>query len=81
MLLRHLGPGLGNILYHLKQRLVAFAEVGHFNGPIIHFGIDIHGVFTIPRWIELVVPFALQVGRMASRTATRNEQVACELYI
>ena len=62
-----------------EQRLVAFAERGRFGRPVVHLGVDVAGVLAVPRRTQLVVPDALQVGRLAARAAGADQQVAAVL--
>ena len=71
----------GQFFDGFKKGLLAFGEVGHFGGPIVHLGIDVDGVCAVPGWRQLVVPNALQVKWLASGTGTRNHQVAAILKI
>ena len=51
--LRHHGLDL------VDQRPHAFAEVGRFNRPIIHFEVDVRGVLAAPNRVRVLVPDAL----------------------
>ena len=67
------------ILYQLEQWLVSFCQVGHFGRPIVHFRIDVDGIFTVPRCIQPMVPNTLQIGRLSSRLGRRNQQITTVL--
>ena len=60
---------------------MAFGQVADLGGPIIHLGIDIDGPFAVPRWLERVVPNALEIGWLVAGTRTRNKQIAAELEV
>ncbi len=52
-----------------------FSKVCFLRRPVVHFGIDIDGVFAIPGRKQLIVPDALQVGRLAAGLRRRYQQV------
>nr|GFD48564.1 hypothetical protein [Tanacetum cinerariifolium] len=54
---------------------------GDFGGPVVHFGVDVHRVLAVPGALELVVPDALQVGRLPARLRRADEQIAPVLEI
>ena len=58
------------------QRLGAVAQVAALHRPVVHLDVDVRGPVTAPRRRHLVVPDALQVGRLRSRSRARNEHVA-----
>src|SRR5204862_7663431 len=49
----------GHIFHHLNKRLMKFREICFFSRPIIHFRVDVNGVFTIPWLIDLIIPYSL----------------------
>ena len=63
--LRRLGARFAQVTNHREERLCSLAEVADLGGPIVHLGVDVDGVFAVPRSILLVVPDALQVGRLS----------------
>ncbi len=60
---------------------MTLGEVGHFGGPVIHFGVDVHCVLAVPGRSEAFVPQSLQVRGLAARAAAGNEQVAAKLKV
>ena len=70
------GSRLTQITNHGEQRTGGFGEIRHLGWPVVHLGIDVDGVFRIPRGIHLVVPYALQVGSLTSLLGRRNKQIA-----
>jgi len=64
--------GHGKLLDHGDERLDAFAEVGFFRRPIVHFGIDVDGVFAAPRRVHAVIPQPLLVGGLECLLKTRT---------
>ena len=60
--LRRLGARFAQVTNHREERLGCLTEVADLGRPIIHLGVDVDGVFAVPRGILLVVPDALQVG-------------------
>ena len=48
--------------YQTEQGFVQFAQIGDFRGPIVHFEVDVAGVFAVPGGEELVVPDSLKIG-------------------
>ena len=67
---------LDQFSHHAQQGFVAFAEVGHFGGPIVHLGVDVDGVLRLPGWGHGVVPDALQVGGLRAGAGGGDQQVA-----
>ena len=52
---------------HREQRLLCLCQVTHIGGPVVHLGINVDGVFRVPWGIHLIVPYALQIGRLTAR--------------
>src|SRR5262245_49500877 len=65
----------------VEERLMQFRKIADFGRPVVHLGIDINRVFTIPWRRELIIPDALQGGRHAARAAARHQQVSAVLKI
>ena len=59
-----LGSGYAHILHHINERQVALGQVAHLCRPVVHFHVDVGGVFGVPcRILACVgIPDALQVG-------------------
>ena len=55
------------------------ARLRDLGRPVVHLGVDVDGVLAVPGRLELVVPDALQVGRLAAGAARRDQQVAAVL--
>ncbi len=62
----HARPRGDQLLRHAEQRLVALGQVGRLGGPVVHLGVDVQRVVRTPRWPNVVVPDALQVGGLRS---------------
>ena len=77
------GPraGHGKVFHHRNEWLHAFAEVARFRRPVVHFGVDVDGVFALPRWIHAFIPQPLQVGRLGAGTRRTDQQIAAILEI
>ena len=56
----------GQVFQHGEQRLVHLTQVSHFGQPVVHLGIDIDGIFAVPRGIRTAIPDALQIGRLST---------------
>ena len=65
----------------VEEGFVALGEVGDFGRPVIHFRVDVDGVFGTPCWLEVLVPDALEIRGEATGAAARDEQVAPEVKI
>ena len=52
------------------------ARLADLRRPVVHLGVDVDGVVRAPRRPHLVVPDALQVGRLRAGPARRDQQVA-----
>ena len=77
---RHLRALLGEPVQQVEQRLVALAEPGRLGAPVVHLGVDVDGVVRRPRWPQVLVPDALEVGgRSGARPGRGRQQVAAEL--
>src|SRR5689334_81951 len=53
---------LRHVSHHLKERLCQICQVSFFCRPVIHFRININGVFAIPGWRHLIIPYTLQIS-------------------
>src|SRR5436190_4363306 len=62
----------GHVLYHLNEWFMQFGKIGFFCWPIIHFCIDVDGVFAIPWRIDFIVPNSLEVCSLATWLGRRN---------
>ena len=70
----------GSWLSHqIKERQVAFGQVGDLGRPVIHLHVDVRVIIGMPRRIVVVVPEALQIRRQAAGTRTGNQQVTTVL--
>ena len=79
MFLRGDAAGFAEFFEGFEERIVALGEIGALGGPVVHLGVDVAGVFGIPRRIEGIVPDALQVGGLAACAGRADEQVAAVL--
>ena len=70
------GSRLTQITNQREQRTCRFCEIRHLSRPVVHLGIDVNGVFRIPRGIHLVVPNALQIGSLTTLLGRRDKQIA-----
>jgi len=50
-------------------------QVAHFGGPVVHLGVDVDCVLAIPGRFEVLIPKALQIGGLRSRTADRDQKI------
>ena len=57
---------LAHLSYQAEERLVEFGKIADLRGPIVHLEVDVAGVFAVPRGEHLVIPDALQVGRLTT---------------
>ena len=76
-----LTPRNAQVADQVDQRAVQLGQVGRFGGPVIHFGIDVDRVFAVPGRKRLVVPDALQRGRLSSGLRRTDQQVAAKLEV
>ena len=80
----HIGGGLhsrlAQVAGHREQRLLRLGQVANEGGPVVHLGVDIDGVFRVPRGIDLRVPYTLQVGGLAAGLRRGDEQVTAVLH-
>ena len=65
----------------VEQRLFALAEVGLACRPVVHLQIDVGVIVDTPRSVNIVVPYALQVGWHIARTRRSDEQIAAKLIV
>ena len=54
---------------------MTFRKVGHLGWPVVHLGIDVDGVFTVPRGIHTTIPHALQVSSLTSWLRRGDKQI------
>ena len=73
------GAGFGEVFDEFEEGRGAFGEVADFGGPVVHFEVDVGGVFAAPGRQDGFVPDALEVGRLAAGAAAGGEEVAAEL--
>ena len=45
-----------------NRGFVQFAQVGDFRGPIVHFQVNVTGIFAVPGGEKLIVPDSLKIG-------------------
>src|SRR6186713_3367599 len=62
----------GHIFYHLNKWFMQFCKICFFCRPVIHFSVDVNGVFAIPWWIDLIIPYSLEVGSLSAWLRRRN---------
>ena len=73
---------LGHHALHLvDQRNGALGKVGGFSHPVIHLQVDVGRVLTSPDRVRILVPNALQIGRLSARAGRGDEQITSELVI
>src|SRR5678815_2525300 len=58
--------GNRHVPYHLNEWSMQFCKVGFFCRPVIHFCIDVDGVFAIPWWIDFIVPNSLEICSLSA---------------
>ena len=75
----HVAGGLGTrhrqVFQHGEQRLVHLAQVGHLCRPIVHFRVNVDGVFAVPRRVRTAVPNALQIGGLPAGLRRGYQQI------
>ena len=79
--LRTLLAGLAHLADEAEEGLVEVGQISDFRRPVVHFQVDVAGILAVPRGEELVVPDALQVGRLSTGLRRADEQVAPELEV
>ena len=65
----------------VNERPHTFFEVAGFCRPVVHFEVDVGGVLTAPNRVRVLIPDALQVGRLATLAGACNEQVTTILIM
>ncbi|MNV46462.1 hypothetical protein D3C71_1382950 [compost metagenome] len=60
----------------IEQRLMALSQAAVLRRPIIHLGVDVNRILTVPRRPEAVVPNTLQIGGQRTGPAAGYEQIA-----
>ena len=76
---RRPGARFRDVLNHFKQRLGAFRQVADLGGPVVHLGVDVDSVLAAPGRKHLLIPYTLQVGRLAAGAAAGEQNVTAEL--
>ena len=64
-----------------NQRLGAIAQIAAFHRLVVHLDIDIRGPVAAPGRRDLIVPNALQIGRLRTRSGSGNQKVASVLEV
>src|SRR5690606_31393693 len=44
---------------HLKERLMQLCEIRLLCRPVVHLGVNVNRVLTVPRRVHLIVPYTL----------------------
>jgi len=70
---------LADAVEEAEEGLGEFAEIADFGGPVVHFGIDVDGVFAAPAGKIVLIPDALKGGRERAGAAGADEQIAAEV--
>ncbi len=70
---------VGEVVDEGEERFVTFGEICHLGGPVVHLGVDVDGVFAVPRSIGFVIPYALEIGGLSARLRGGYEQIAAIL--
>jgi hypothetical protein len=74
-------PVCGEVHHHRRERLDAFPEVARLGGPVIHLGVDVDGVFAVPRRVMESFQMPCKIRGLAAGPRTANQQIARELKI
>ena len=64
-----------------KQRHMAFGKIAVFRQPVVHFRVDVDGVFTVPGRVHVLVPDTLQGCRKSAFPAAGNEKIPTEIKV
>ena len=67
--------GLDQRSDEIEQRQLALREVCNLGRPIVHLNVHIGVIVAVPRRLDLVGPYTLQVRGHSSRARRRYEQV------
>ena len=78
---RGLMTRLADIADEREEGCVEVGEVGDLRRPVVHLTVDVGGVFGVPVGEHLVVPDALQGGRLATRLRGADEEVSAKLEV
>ena len=62
-------------LHPHEDWFVGLAEVGDLGRPVVHLKIDVEVIVVVPGSLDVWVPKALQVGRVAVGAGTGDQQV------
>ena len=69
-----------SILHHsfqqVKKRLMTHGKITDLCWPVIHFCVDIDGIFGIPGRLQLLTPDSLKISRKSSRAAARHKKIS-----
>src|SRR5699024_11523633 len=68
-------PCFRQVFQHGKQRLMHFREISKLCRPVIHFGVNIDGIFTIPWRRGPLIPDSLQISWLPTTLCTGDETV------
>ena len=81
VLASRLRTGVGHVAHQCFQRPYHLRKIARFGWPIVHGEIDVHRVLRVPPRILIVVPDALQIGRLRAGPRTRDEEISAELVV
>ena len=71
--------GLREIFHQVEQRLMTFGEIAHFSRPVVHFQIDVGGIFTSPGRQGGFTPYSLKVCRLTACATAGSQNITTEL--
>ena len=49
--------------------------------PVVHLHIDVGGIFAVPRRVQAIGPYTLEIGRLSARLRAAYKEIASELEI
>src|SRR5579862_7378084 len=58
---------------------MTFGQVADLGWPVVHFGVDVDGIFAAPGRNHRFIPDSLKICRLASCTTAGSEYIPAEL--
>ena len=68
-------------LNQIEQRQVAFRQIADLCRPVVHLGVDVDGIAAAPSRPHILVPDALEIHGLCSRTAGGQHQISAVIEV
>ena len=77
----HTGARFQKPFSECKERFMAFTQVGHFRGPVVHRDVDVQVIIGLPGWCKQMIPKPLQVGGQRTGLGGGHQEIPAVLEV